>query len=731
MSIHPETLTHAADNRLPHRDPTAGDELDRTDELPRLDIEAYEASLQSTAQGLARTDIWSVTALHDISELTEAAAQAPTDKDGAAPEANALTVNVDSILKRIADLEAEVVVAHEANDALQKRNEATLAERDHLAAQVQSLEAEIARQREHRDLAQEMAERLERKLRDEIRATQQKLGELVDTHAKERAAAQTERADLKARLSDAAQERAALEEARHKLQDELEVVRALAQQRAETIGRLEYLLGEEKRMAAKVAGQLAAKLADYDKLDMLLLSRNEIIEELNASRDRLNEQLQSANAAHAETAAELAELQRAYQKQVAVSAERDRLIAERRAELDQAHAQLDKLRSDVAAAEQRIAQRESELAHRNAASATLEKQLLQLMQELDDVRQSNASLASELQEARSQIERLADERDALVAGRTELHEKLVAVENANAELVRARERIEIEHVELQGLVRKLEAEREASRPIQEELRERTAELEQQKAETAQLRDELAAAKAAADESARLAQAHAAELEASRAKISEQTRAVRNLEQAIAKRDELSDELRAQLQSVENERAALLDQLEKARGRVKALSEEVFRRDHRIAELRTELTVHTEALAAIRRDINRVGREVPPEEDDGIERVLEPVDHPGEPIVLSGKMLTVGRTTESDVCIPSKLVSRQHARLLVGPTGVIIEDAGSTNGCYVNGKQVRKHLMHDGDVLELGDLRYRLTMRNVRDTKVRDNVIPIFDPKPNA
>jgi hypothetical protein len=40
------------------------------------------------------------------------------------------------------------------------------------------------------------------------------------------------------------------------------------------------------------------------------------------------------------------------------------------------------------------------------------------------------------------------------------------------------------------------------------------------------------------------------------------------------------------------------------------------------------------------------------------------------------------------------------------------------------------LMHDGDVLELGDLRYRLLTRSLQDTRVRANVVPIADRRPS-
>ena len=101
-------------------------------------------------------------------------------------------------------------------------------------------------------------------------------------------------------------------------------------------------------------------------------------------------------------------------------------------------------------------------------------------------------------------------------------------------------------------------------------------------------------------------------------------------------------------------------------------------------------------------------------------MLEPIEHAGEMIRLTGSMLTIGRTAENDIALPSKMVSRHHARLLIGPTGIIVEDAGSTNGCFVNGEQVKQHLMHDNDVLELGDLRYRLRLaRLARDLRPRE------------
>jgi pSer/pThr/pTyr-binding forkhead associated (FHA) protein len=160
-----------------------------------------------------------------------------------------------------------------------------------------------------------------------------------------------------------------------------------------------------------------------------------------------------------------------------------------------------------------------------------------------------------------------------------------------------------------------------------------------------------------------------------------------------------------------------------------MAREIFSRDSQIATLKADLAVHAETLAAIRQDVNRASMTADLDVDAG-ERILEPVDHDGELIVLDKKTMTIGRTSDNDICIPSKLVSRNHARLLIGPNAVILEDAGSTNGCLVNDVQVKQQLMRDGDVLSVGDLKYRLRTRPDNATRIRDNVIPFGDGRHN-
>jgi chromosome segregation ATPase len=221
----------------------------------------------------------------------------------------------------------------------------------------------------------------------------------------------------------------------------------------------------------------------------------------------------------------------------------------------------------------------------------------------------------------------------------------------------------------------------------------------------------------------------AEMLSARRQLEVKAAAVDDLETALRARDTLLETLRIDLQTSLDERVIISGQLEKLRARSKHLTREIFMRDNRIATLKADLAVHVETLATIRQDVNRVGGDASSAQAEDQEKFLEPVDHAGEPIPLNRKVMTIGRTEENDVCIPSKLISRHHARLLIGPNAVIVEDTDSTNGCYVNDRQVKQQLMREGDVLSIGDLRFRLATRGgavPRPPREGSNVIPFAD-----
>jgi type II secretory pathway predicted ATPase ExeA len=78
----------------------------------------------------------------------------------------------------------------------------------------------------------------------------------------------------------------------------------------------------------------------------------------------------------------------------------------------------------------------------------------------------------------------------------------------------------------------------------------------------------------------------------------------------------------------------------------------------------------------------------------------------EALVVPGRFI-IGRTTDNDLQIDSKFVSRHHAQLVTTPEGSVVEDLNSTNGVFLNGKRVRRHKLAPGDVIRIGqhDLAY--------------------------
>lgn len=69
---------------------------------------------------------------------------------------------------------------------------------------------------------------------------------------------------------------------------------------------------------------------------------------------------------------------------------------------------------------------------------------------------------------------------------------------------------------------------------------------------------------------------------------------------------------------------------------------------------------------------------------------------------------MGRAPENDLVITPELagwetVSRSHARIYRQGENWIVEDLGSTNGIYVNGRRTGRNLLRDGWRLGIGSV----------------------------
>jgi pSer/pThr/pTyr-binding forkhead associated (FHA) protein len=72
-------------------------------------------------------------------------------------------------------------------------------------------------------------------------------------------------------------------------------------------------------------------------------------------------------------------------------------------------------------------------------------------------------------------------------------------------------------------------------------------------------------------------------------------------------------------------------------------------------------------------------------------------------------LVIGRGRGADVVIAEPTISRAHAAVGHDTGGFFVQDLGSTNGTWVNGAREKKTVLKDGDEIQMGKLRLRVSL----------------------
>ena len=85
--------------------------------------------------------------------------------------------------------------------------------------------------------------------------------------------------------------------------------------------------------------------------------------------------------------------------------------------------------------------------------------------------------------------------------------------------------------------------------------------------------------------------------------------------------------------------------------------------------------------------------------------LRRIDGEKTKIYVLAKRTRIGRGEGCELQIDSESVSRQHALVILRPQDTIIEDLNSTNGVFVNGRKVTRHVLSDGDAIHIGKIRF--------------------------
>ena len=468
---------------------------------------------------------------------------------------------------------------------------------------------------------------------------------------------------------------------------------------------------------AQTARYPALAPQEYDRFDEELKSRNEKVEALEAEIRRLSarwldleRQLAEKDGVIERLTASLATSKQALEDRAAAEQRLATEIADRESQFTQLLDELDKHRLDKAA-------REAELEEHRQRLASLEADLATTRKQLDEeiAKQRPPTDEERLHALQEEIAALT----AYIANRRSRWDELESQVRSSAARIGELER-ELEH-----------------RSTRQRAAEQLAQNEVARAES--LRRQLVETSLAVEERDRQIAVQRAAPPAPRADLDQ-------LSTALAEATELNVRLQAELEAAVSRRAVATAQpspetaaspasfevfgqleaeLEQSRVEVARLERSLSEKDRaldarneRLATLQQELDRKLEALQRLNAmevsiqsvDSKGGGRltpaDTPPEQTNNTPALVCLTSDAPRQYLLSKATMTIGRSSNCDIQVFTHFVSREHARLIVDRSRVVIEDLGSTNGVFVNSVRVDRQELQHSDLVTVGETQFR-------------------------
>jgi diguanylate cyclase (GGDEF)-like protein len=107
-------------------------------------------------------------------------------------------------------------------------------------------------------------------------------------------------------------------------------------------------------------------------------------------------------------------------------------------------------------------------------------------------------------------------------------------------------------------------------------------------------------------------------------------------------------------------------------------------------------------------------------------------------IASGGEVCLGRGQSADIQLIDDGISRRHAVIRFVDGEMVVEDQGSRNGTYANGSRVTRHVLHDGDKIQVGSttiLKFTYHdhldesfQRQMYESALRDGLTKAFNKK---
>ena len=92
------------------------------------------------------------------------------------------------------------------------------------------------------------------------------------------------------------------------------------------------------------------------------------------------------------------------------------------------------------------------------------------------------------------------------------------------------------------------------------------------------------------------------------------------------------------------------------------------------------------------------------------------------IALNKERMNIGRRATNDIQIDNLAISGEHARVVTLRDDSFLEDLNSTNGTLVNGLPVKRHLLKNGDLVELGKYKLKYVVEPAADAAGEPGVL---------
>jgi pSer/pThr/pTyr-binding forkhead associated (FHA) protein len=89
--------------------------------------------------------------------------------------------------------------------------------------------------------------------------------------------------------------------------------------------------------------------------------------------------------------------------------------------------------------------------------------------------------------------------------------------------------------------------------------------------------------------------------------------------------------------------------------------------------------------------------------------------------LSRDATVIGRREDCDLRIPLGEISRKHCKIVRSGESFMVEDMGSSNGTYVNGRRVQSLDLEAGDTIQVGPVVFVL---QIAGEPAADAIAPI-------